>query len=487
MVRMCSAATRSWDGGLMADLVSVFAQAAAEAGDRTALIAPGARVSFSELDRRAAAFAARCAAKRIGKGDRIIVAMPVGIDLFVALSAAWRLGAVVVFPEPSMGLKGFLHAARVTGPTVFFASGAYRWLRLLPALWRCRMITPSADDTGDVQPTKLDPDDLALISFTSGSTGVPKAIPRSHGFLMAQHDAVAPLLASGNDEVDLVAFPVFTLVNLAAGRTSVLPNWKISRPDAVSPTALAGWIVRTEVTRALLPPALCETLAEASDLRTLHTVFTGGGPVFPGLVSRLIAAHPRLRVLSVYGSTEAEPIADLDWSTVDTTLARRMAQGEGLLAGPPVRDVQLRINDDEIQVAGPHVNRGYLDPAMDEDNKIIDGDTIWHRTGDAGRLDDAGHLWLLGRHSAIVETEGGRLYPFAVEVAARSWPGVTHAALCRKGGQPVLAIEGKVDPDNCRQQAKALGITDVRIVEAIPMDRRHRSKVDYAALGRLMR
>jgi acyl-coenzyme A synthetase/AMP-(fatty) acid ligase len=69
-----------------------------------------------------------------------------------------------------------------------------------------------------------DAGDLALISFTSGTSGAPKAIPRSHGFLAAQHRAIAPMLDSSAAEVDLVAFPVFVLINIASGRTSVLPN-----------------------------------------------------------------------------------------------------------------------------------------------------------------------------------------------------------------------------------------------------------------------
>ncbi|MBT8455775.1 MAG: AMP-binding protein [Alphaproteobacteria bacterium] len=468
----------------MADLVTTFAQTARRRGDATALITRQETVGFAELERRADAFAARCAAKGIGKGDRVILAMPVGIDLFTALAGAWRVGAVVVFPEPAMGLRGFLHAVRVTRPKALIATGAYRLLRLLPAFWGRACLGPRPGGAGSFAPVTLEAGDPALISFTSGSTGAPKGIVRSHGFLMAQNATVSPLLTSDADEVDLVAFPVFTLVNLAAGRASVLPDWRLNRPEDVTPGGLAAWIRKTGVTRALLPPVLCETLSAAENRGALHTVFTGGGPVLPQLVDRLQG----LRVVSVYGSTEAEPIAELDWADADAEARAEMLAGGGLLAGQPVPEVQLRIVDDEVQVAGAHVNDGYLDPAMDAGIKLREGGTVWHRTGDAGRLDDRGRLWLLGRYGAIATRDGARIYPFAVEVAAMGLPGVRRAALWQGDGAIRLAIEGAgADMAACDALADRFGIDGVTMVDAIPMDRRHRSKVDYTALDGLMR
>jgi len=478
---------------LPTDLATAFAEVARREGDRPALIGPGEQIGFAALNRRAAAFAETCKRAGLGKGDRVLVAMPVGTALFVALAAAWRCGAVVVFPEPAMGVAGVRHAARTTRPKMLFASGPYRWLQLLvPALWRCRRLAPPdrapAPDRGAADVTPVQPGDHALISFTSGSTGRPKAIARSHGFLAAQHAAVAPVLASATPQTDLVAFPVFTLVNLAAGRTSVLPDWRASRAGAVTPQALSGWLTRTGCTRALLPPALCETLAQAPIPAPLHTVFTGGGPVKPRLVAALKRQKPGLKVISVYGSTEAEPVAVLDWDDVTPDDRAAMGKGQGLLAGAPVPGLRLRLVDDEIQVAGAHVNQGYLDPAMNAGNKTREGDTTWHRTGDAGRLDDRGWLWLLGRHAAIVPTARGRLYPFAVETAAEAWPGVRRAALVRVGDAPALAIQGdRASEPAWRAEAERIGVTRVVRVEAMPMDPRHRSKIDYPGLTRMLR
>ncbi|MBF9031625.1 AMP-binding protein [Rhodobacterales bacterium HKCCE3408] len=462
----------------MNDLVTVFRETASRLGDAPALIRTDETVSFAQLLARADAFGARLTERGIRRGDRLLLAMPVGPDLFAALAGAWTAGATVVFPEPATGLAGLRHAIAATNPRGLIASGAYRLLKLLPALWRLPVISPGGVTGAKPGPAPA-PGDVALISFTSGSTGRPKAIARSHAFLMAQHAAVAPMLAG--EAVDLVAFPVFTLVNLAAGRPSVLPDWRISRPDSVTGAALAARITATGTTRALLPPALCERLATVDRPASLHTVFTGGGPVKPALVARLRAKG--YRVVAVYGSTEAEPIAELDWAEVLEADLDAMAGGAGLLAGAPVAAVNLRLIDDEIVVAGDHVNTGYLDPSDDAATKIAEGGRIWHRTGDAGRLDETGRLWLLGRHGAVQDGPEGRLYPFAVELAAEGWPGVHRAALSRDAHGPVLVIEGTGDH---RRRAAALGLPRVRQMK-IPMDRRHRSKVDYTALARALR
>lgn len=428
------------------------------------------------------------AAQGMRKGDRILIALPIGADLYAALAAIWMIGAVAVLPEPAMGLAGLRAALRTTAVNGLCASGGYRALRLLlPLLWTKPLYTPSARGGGGPLSHTPKPLDLALISFTSGTTGAPKAIPRSHAFLMAQQAAVAPLLHSDKPEIDLVAFPVFVLINLAAGRTSVLPNWQMRKLHRLPPEALAKWIADQRVSRLLLPPALCQTLAAAPIPADVHTLFTGGGPVFPDLITTLQGNAPKLRIVSVYGSTEAEPIAELDAQDITPDDLAAMASGKGLLAGFPVAATQVRVMRDEILVSGLHVNQGYLDPARDAETKLRDGHVIWHRTGDAGYFDDQGRLWLLGRLGGAVQTETSLCYPFSVETAARLWPGVRGAALVTVGGKAVLAIEGK--PAHLAQwtaRAAVFGLHDLRPVASLPKDRRHRSKVDTAALRKLL-
>jgi len=467
------------------NLVSSFMETARCEGDRPAIVAPdGTTISFADLAQRSARLAAHWRNRGLQKGARVLVAMPVGIELYIAIAALWRVGAVIVFPEPATGLPGIRTAAEIVAPRALLLTGLYRVLPLLaPQLLRIRMrLQMRMAKTGDVL-ADVGSEDPALISFTSGSTGSPKAIVRSHGFLNAQNDELRDLLAPTRaDETDLVAFPVFVVANLALGVTSVLPNWRPSRPDRATFRQIADHVARHRVTRLLVQPSIAEIIARGDTALPVHTLFTGGGPVFPDLLESLARRLPRTEIVSVYGSTEAEPIAHQAFAAILEDQWRQMRSGAGLLAGRPTHGTRVRIIDDEIVVSGKHVNRGYLGGVGDADNKLkLDGET-WHRTGDAGHIDPDGFLWLLGRCSA----KAGSLYPFQVEIAARFWPGVTRAALVPGLVPPTLAIEGTEPAAGIwLEQARSLGVERV-LPMRIPLDRRHRSKVDYVALRRML-
>lgn len=466
------------------NILDAFSARVAEHPDRIAIVdGKGRTTGFAALDDRSAALAAAFVRQGLRPGDRVLLAMRVDADLYAALGALWRIGAAAVFPEPALGLEGLRTAVAAARPRAFLGNGLYGWLPwLVPAIraipLRLRLAAgPERHASADVAPGTA-----ALISFTSGSSGRPKGIVRSHAFLRAQDEAVAPLLASPSPEADLVAFPVFVVANLGRGVTSVLPNWRLSRPLDASAEGIAAHCRRAAVTRLLLSPAIAELMADRIPT-TVHTLFVGGGPVFPDLLDRLRAGAPSLRIVAVYGSTEAEPIAHFDLNETDAADRTAMREGAGLLAGPVAPVAQVRIVEDEVLVAGDHVVQGYLDPAQDASTKVCDeSGTIWHRTGDAGRFDERGRLWLLGRRDG----RAGGLWPSPVEAIARLWPGVRRAALVDSHGEPVLAIEG--DPaklDLWRLRFAELGGKEVRLIDRMPFDRRHGSKVDLPRLRAL--
>jgi len=214
----------------------------------------------------------------------------------------------------------------------------------------------------------------------------------------------------------------------------------------------------------------------------------------------------------VYGSTEAEPIAAIDHADVGLSDLARMRDGGGLLVGRPVEGLMLRIlrhplpvgrhsltGDEldrlsastgeigEIAVAGPHVLHAYADAEQEAPSKFdVDGQR-WHRTGDAGYLDERGRLWLAGRAGAAIRDPRGTVYPFQVEMAAESAAGVRRAALLAVAGQRVLAIERRRGSLDCARIARCVAqqtIDRVVVLRRIPVDRRHNAKVDYAALRR---
>jgi len=147
--------------------------------------------------------------------------------------------------------------------------------------------------------------------------------------------------------------------------------------------------------------------------------------------------------------------------------------------------------DGEIVVAGDHVVKGYLEGAGDADTKIeVDG-MRWHRTGDAGFLDERGRLWLLGRVDSVIRDQLGAVYPFSVECVASEHPDVRRSALYAQSGGRVLAVE--LSPgsdvsgviDSLKRSLDWAQLSRIHPLKSIPVDKRHNAKVDYVALARL--
>jgi len=479
-------------------LVSSFFARAAEHPERIALIEPGgARVTYGALARRICDHAEYFRRAGVRAGDRILVTLKVDISLYASLYALWSLGAVVVFPEPAMGFTGLRHAASIR-IDAWLAPPLWRAVGLLfPELRRIpRGVSPPA--AGGPCETYAEADRLAaitaaasavpdeapgLIFFTSGSTGKPKAIVYTHTFIKDQGHGLEPLFRPNSGEVDLVAFPLFVCECLDLGSTNVLPNWDLRKPREADLDAILRYARAEGVTRLLLQPALCERLVDKPIPPSVRAILTGGGPVYPDLLRRLADKVPVVH--SIYGSTEAEPIAHITAAEITSADWDAMDGGGGILTGRPVAQLRLRIVDDEIQVTGPNVNKGYLDPAQDVTTKQTDSaGVIWHRTGDAGWIDAQGRLWLLGR----LEGRVGRLFPFGVEAVARCWPQVRSAALCAgPQGRPVLALTGEAASlEDWRRRARDLGIDDVVLLDDMPLDRRHASKVEYVRLRQLL-
>lgn len=469
------------------NLVELFLKQVEARPDAAAIIMPKGRVvTYAELAERSAARSRAYQRAGIGPGDVVLIARGVSVELYETLLAVFRSGAVAMFPEPAAGLKGLRVAVEAVKPKAVVTTGIglILWL-LFPELRRLKLLPdPGDDDLGDGVLAHLPGDAPALITFTSGSTGRPKGIVRSSDFLVLQHTLLEKLRQTKPSDVDLISLPVFILSNLAAGAASVIPEGRLTRPAKLDGEALRRQIATHRVNRIVAPPAVVARIVEgAAPMPGIAAIFTGGGPVFPNLLRAAARAAPNAAIHAVYGSTEAEPIAHLDMKDIADADWDAMAQGSGLLAGTPIPEIVVELRDNEVFVAGEHVNRGYLDPTDDRSTKSMSAGKLWHRTGDAARFDAKGRLWLLGRHEAAA----GDLFPFAVETAALSWPGVRQAALLAGDGRARLALSGDgLDKVALQKRADGLGAIEIVLLAEVPMDKRHNSKADYAQLKKLL-
>lgn len=488
----------------------------------------GRTLTFSELAEEAGRAAAWWQSQGLRRGQAVLVFVPMSAELYVALLALFRLGAVALFLDPSAGRDHFDRCCARWAPDALLAIPKAHLLRLTCSAMRRIPIKVSVGcwvpgarrwprrwQDGALPTNMAEPDDPALVTFTSGSTGVPKAAVRTHRFLLAQYEALASGIALEAGEIDLATLPVFVLANLAAGATTVIPDVDLRQPGAVDAGRIFAQIERRGVTRVTASPAFFERLiahghATGRTLPMLRKIYTGGAPVFPRLLDELRELAPQANVVAVYGSTEAEPIAHIEAREMTPDDLAAMGAGRGLLAGPPVPEVSLRIlrdrwgvargemnaeafaaetmpagNAGEIVVTGGHVLKGYLGGIGDEETKFrVDGES-WHRTGDAGLLDDSGRLWLLGRCAARIEDSRGLLYPFGAECVAMTFPGVRRAAVLAHARKRLLVIEGGADEALARRLREATAwafIDDVIFIAKMPVDKRHNAKIDYPAL-----
>lgn len=473
--------------------------------DTVALIEGDRQLTFAGLGRAVDTMAGRLHRDGLRAGDTALILQPMSIGLYVTLLAVWRVGAVAMFLDPSAGLRHVTNCCALVPPRALLGTRRAMWLRwLVPALRRIpirRAIEMDESPARFVTPPEptVTGDSPALLTFTSGSTGQPKAAMRTHGFLLAQHKALASTMQLHTGDVDLPTLPVFALANLASGVTSVIPQADLRRPGFIDPLPLLDQVERHRPVSTAASPALLERLADASlhhdrPLASFRKIFTGGAPVFPRVLEKLARVAPQASLVSVYGSTEAEPMAHATWDEI------RAVQVRGLLAGRPVPDVQLRVVRDlwglprtdatalragdagEIVVTGDHVLTGYVGGIGDAETKFDAEGCRWHRTGDAGLMDDQGRLWLLGRCSAKIADVHGTLYPFEVECAAQPW----RSALISLHGKRVLAVEDTGAVADLRQRLAWAKIDDYRVIRRIPMDNRHNAKVDYVTLRKLL-
>jgi acyl-CoA synthetase (AMP-forming)/AMP-acid ligase II len=520
------------------NIAEILLQRAAELGGNAAIVDVhrnrDRRISFRELDAATASVAAQIGSTGLKPGDGVLLLHPVSAELYVVLIALFRLGCVAIFLDPSGGRAHVERCCTVFPPKAFFGSPralVLRWtipaLRRVPRAFcfgwfpgaRRLELRTDADATTSPEVFHVAPEAPALVTFTSGSTGQPKAALRTHAFLLAQHRALEASLTLQPGKRDLTTLPIFLLANLASGVTSVLPNADLRSPGKIAARPVLAQIERHKIETTAASPAFISRLLDECEwsgmtMPSVSSIYMGGAPVFPGLLRKARQFCPHARITAVYGSTEAEPMAEIALSDISREDFDAMEQGKGLVTGWPVSSISLRVireqwgvpispldartfeqltrasgDPGEIVVSGGHVLPGYLNGEGDAETKFdVDG-TRWHRTGDLGYMDSAGRLWLLGRCNGKIQDARGSLYPFAVECAAMQTAGIRRAALAAVDGRRVLAIESTValSRDDILRSLSWAQLDDVVFLEHVPVDKRHNAKVDYIALFRKLK
>lgn len=519
------------------NLVEFLDQSALQTPDAAAIIdhptAAPRVTSFANLRTRSAQLATLFARAGVHAGDGIVILVPMSAELYAVIAAALRLGAVPVFIAPEQAdvqlarCRGTIPLRAFVGtPMACLFRLLHPPLREIKAVFVTQGWMPGARSIGpaSVLPPLARPvtglaDAPAMLTFTAGSTGIGKGVMRSHRLLQATQEILLRKLVLRPGSVNVATMPALVMANVAQGVTSLIPPGDLRSPAKVDPARLASTVSRWHAESLLASPSLVERLsahclASGQHLDTLRAVFMGGAPVFLPVMERASRIAPHASVTALYGSTEAEPIALIRLDEISAADRAATAHGAGLPAGKPIEEIKLAILGDhwgrplgrlsaeayrsmvkragetgEIVVCGPHVSPAYLGGLGDAENKFHLGSEVWHRTGDSGRLDEHGRLWLTGRCAARVGEAPGAVYPLMVEAALAGHPFIASAAFVGHRGRRLLVVSLAPGADKSRLEplVKLLpwaGIEQIVCLPTIPVDRRHNAKTDYPRLQR---
>ncbi len=441
------------------DLLTI---AAAVVPDRDATRFDGAALSYAQLADRANRLANALADRGVGAGDRVAVVdvnSPRHLEVYFAAARLDAVYAPINFRGKGRELA---YPLSVAAPKALFAGVRYAPLiddlDALPAS-ALRVALDGAPAAGWLAYEQLlaqggaeetrfpdgDPSETAALLFTAGTTGTPKAAPISHAaftsFMLANVEPADP----DAEERALLALPLYhvaglqsALASVYGGRTLVVQR----QFDAAEWLELAE---RERVQRALLVPTMIKQVLDHPDfahcdLSALGVLTYGGAPMPAPLIERAIAALPHVRFINAFGQTETAstitmiPPEDHVLEGPPEVVAVRRRRLRSI--GRPLPDVEVAVLDaqgaplppgatGEIAARGERVTRGYL--GEEDGAPLLPGG--WLPTGDLGRMDEDGYVYLEGRAKDFIKRGGEMVSPEEVENVLLAHPGVDECAV----------------------------------------------------------
>jgi long-chain acyl-CoA synthetase len=460
----------------------------------------GVEITYQQLRARIAIAAARLRARGVASGARVALLCENRPEWVVSLFGALAAGATVVPLDTKLGTAEIAVLLGHARPHTVLASTAQR-ARAIEAARAAGLAADAVlvvDDGAFAREDTLDeraltvthcPDETALIVYTSGTTGQPKGVAITFGNLMHQVKAVDAAIGAQGRERFLSVLPLChlyelicgLLVPLTRGATISYPGGETLLPSELSRimrerkiTSIVGVPllyralsrgIGAELKRASRPArALVATIGAIASLipfekikralhrpilksfgGALHQLYAGGAPLDPEVARGF--ERMGLRIFQGYGLSETSPVI-----ATCTPSAYRLGS-----VGRPLPGVEVRIAAGEIQTRGPNVMAGYVDrPDLTAQVMTDDG---WLRTGDLGRLDDDGYLYVTGRAKDVIVLGGGKkVYPDEVELLLADHPAFAEVCVLgvptRHGHEEVCAVvvpapanANEVDPE----------------------------------------
>ena len=455
-------------------LPQAFHQIAQRYPERTALTINDDTLTHGELDRRSARVGGWLRAQGLDPGERVVLSGSNSLGFVVTYLGVLRAGGVVVLAGTDLTESELRHLVEDAAAAYALAQGEAldrlssvasggTSLRSVVALEEGASTAPSlqrAVNEGEpIKPGDVD-EDVAMLAYTSGTTGRPKGVPLTHANLLSSIRAAMWAWRWEADDVLVHALPFSHQHGLGGIHATLLAGSRAVVHSRFDPATLCAAIESEKATVLFAVPAMYEKLAawegiEEANLSTLRLPIAGSSALSPAL-ARKVSSLLGKDVLERYGSTESGLSVSnpYDGPRRFGTVGLPLPGNELAIVDDEGRGIEPG-NDGEVVLRGPQVFSGYWNlPDATEESFHPGG---WFRTGDMGRIDpEDGYLTITGRLKEMIISGGLNVYPREVELVLEDHAAVEGAAVVgvpsERWGEEVVAFVVPTEGDGVDEE-----------------------------------